>query len=86
MVEYEFNVMTHKLVPEHYLLSPEEEKKVLESLKIDKESLPKIRKNDPCILVLEALHGEIEEGRVIKIVRESRTAGRAIAYRVVTKV
>jgi DNA-directed RNA polymerase subunit H len=42
----QFNVLEHDLVPEHYLLSDEETKKVLASLKIQKDQLPKIRKGD----------------------------------------
>ncbi|MFQ6106520.1 MAG: DNA-directed RNA polymerase subunit H [Thermoplasmata archaeon] len=79
-----FNVMEHKLVPEHHLLSEKEEEKILESLKVNKDQLPKIHRKDPCVQVLEKKHGPIEEGRVIKIVRISETSGVSIAYRLVT--
>ena len=48
-----FNVLKHDLVPEHRLLSLEEEKAMLESKGITKDKLPKIRKNDPGIQALE---------------------------------
>lgn len=79
-----FNVMEHGLVPEHYLLSEKEAKKVLDKLGITREQLPKIRKSDPCIKFLEQME-EIREGRIIKIVRKSPTAGVSEAYRVVIR-
>jgi DNA-directed RNA polymerase subunit H len=48
-----FNVLKHDLVPEHRLLSLEEEKAILEEKGITKDKLPKIRKNDPGIKALE---------------------------------
>ena len=82
----EFNVLEHEMVPEHYLLSEDEEKAVLKGYKIGKDQLPKIRKNDPCIKTLEyILEHDIDEGRVIKVVRLNPIAGVAIAYRVVIR-
>ena len=79
-----FNVLTHELVPEHYLLSEEEAQQILDKLKITKDQLPKIRKSDAAIKVLEHIYGPIEAGRVIKVVRKSSTAEVFIAYRLVT--
>lgn len=78
-----FNVMEHRLVPEHHLVPEKEEEKILTGLKISKDQLPKIQRNDPCVQVLEKKHGPIEEGRVIKIVRLSETSGVSVAYRLV---
>ncbi len=76
--------MEHELVPEHYLLSEKEATEVLAALKVEKEQLPKIKKGDPSIKFLEESLGEsIEEGRVVKVVRRSPTAGVFVAYRVV---
>ena len=80
-----FNVLTHCLVPEHHLLSPEEAQAVLDRKGIKLEQLPKIRKSDPGVRILESIHGPIEEGRVIKIVRKSSTAQEFVAYRLVTR-
>ncbi len=82
----DLNVMEHELVPEHYLLSEKETEGVLAELKVEKEQLPKIKKNDPAIKFLERSLGEtIEEGRVVKVIRKSHTAGFFVAYRVVVE-
>ena len=88
-----FNVLQHKLVPEHRLLADDEAERVLKALRITKDQLPKIKKAAPVIHVLEkvkcpchpdrAAHGPIEEGRIIKVTRISETAGVSEAYRLV---
>lgn len=78
-----FNVLEHQLVPEHRLLPEEEAEKVLKALRITRDQLPKIRRRDPVIQVLERIEGTIEEGRIVKIVRTSSTAGVSEAYRLV---
>ncbi|MCD6461931.1 MAG: DNA-directed RNA polymerase subunit H [Thermoplasmata archaeon] len=75
--------MDHDMVPEHQLLSEEEAEKVLEELGMSREQLPKIKKKDPCVLLLERVHGEIPVGSVIRIIRKSLTAGETVAYRTV---
>ncbi len=80
----EFDVMTHELVPQHILLSEKEGKEVLRKLGVEKGQLPKIRKSDPCIKILEQIE-EIKEGSIVKILRKSRTARISIAYRLVIK-
>lgn len=76
-------MLEHKLVPEHRLLAPEEADQVLKSLKITRDQLPKIRKTDPVIRVLEKIHGDIAEGSIVKIMRLTQTAGVSEAYRLV---
>ena len=78
-------MLRHALTPEHHLLAPEEEEAVLNDLHITKGQLPKIRKSDPGIKILETIHGPIEEGRVVKIVRKSETAQEFVVYRLVTR-
>ena len=78
-----FNVLQHKLVPEHRLLADDEAERVLKALRITKDQLPKIKKADPVIKVLEQVHGPIAEGRIIKVTRISETAGVSEAYRLV---
>ena len=80
-----FNVLKHRLVPEHHLLSEEEAEAVLNRKGMTRDQLPKIRKSDPGIKVLESIHGPIVEGRVIKVVRKSETAQEFVAYRLVTR-
>ncbi|MGC8646836.1 MAG: DNA-directed RNA polymerase subunit H [Thermoplasmata archaeon] len=77
------NVMEHEMVPEHYLLSEEEEVKLLKTLNIEKDSLPKIRRSDPVVKILEKIYGPIKPGKIIKIIRNSKTSGKFVTYRVV---
>ena len=77
------NVMVHQLVPEHILLSQKEAEELFTSLKITADQLPKIRKDDPVIKIMENNEGPIEEGRIIKITRRSDSAGVSTAYRMV---
>jgi DNA-directed RNA polymerase subunit H len=81
----EFNVLEHELVPEHHLLSEKEAEKILKELKLTKDQLPKIRLADPCIRVLDAIVGPVEEGMVVKIVRRSVTSGESVCYRLVIR-
>jgi DNA-directed RNA polymerase subunit H len=78
-----FNVLEHKLVPEHRLLSPPEAAEVLARLQITRDQLPKIRKTDPVIRVLERIHGEIAEGSIVRVFRLTQTAGVSEAFRLV---
>ena len=80
-----FNVLKHVLVPEHHLLTEEEAVAMLSEKGMTRDQLPKIRKSDPGIKVLETIHGPIDEGRVIKVVRKSATAQEFVAYRLVTR-
>ncbi|NLI08508.1 MAG: DNA-directed RNA polymerase subunit H [Methanomassiliicoccales archaeon PtaU1.Bin030] len=83
MVESDLHVLEHDLVPEHTLLSEQEAEKVLAKFKITKDQLPKIRKDDACIRILERIEGPINPGRVIQIRRKSDTAEEFIVYRLV---
>lgn len=68
----------HILVPEYRVLSKEEVQKVLETLDVGKEKLPKIYGSDPSLKGME-----VETGDMIEIKRNSPTAGRTRYYRVV---
>lgn len=81
----DINVMLHELVPEHTLLSDKEAGEVLKQLKISADQLPKIRKDDPVLKILEMVEGEIQEGRIVKIKRKSESAGVSIVYRMVVE-
>lgn len=78
-----FNVLEHNLVPEHTLLTEEEADKILRDLSISRDQLPKIRVSDAAVKELVQIYGPIEPGRVIKVVRKSKTAEEFIAYRLV---
>jgi len=71
-----FKVEDHILVPKHSKLGDKEKKELLEKYKITLSELPKILKNDPAIKELG-----VKQGDVIKIVRQSPTAGESIFYR-----
>ena len=74
-----FDILDHSLIPKHTKLSSEEEKKFLEKNKFTKEHLPRVLIDDPAIQHLKAKSGDI-----IKIERESQTAGTTYFYRVVS--
>lgn len=74
----EFNPLEHKMVPKHEILSDEEVENLLSEYKIEKEQLPKIRALDPAVIATKAKIGD-----VIRITRDSKTAGKAYFYRMV---
>ena len=80
MLEKEYDILKHELVPEHVILEEKEKKELLEKLKITTINLPKILTNDPVVKTIGA-----KEGDVLKIIRKSATAGISIYYRVVVK-
>ncbi len=74
----EFSVLDHNMVPEHILLTEEEIKKLLTKYRISKGQLPKIKTSDPVCKEIDAKAGD-----VIKVVRDSLTAGKSLSYRLV---
>lgn len=73
-----FDVSEHELVPEHEIMSEEETEKLLEEFQIDRTQLPKMDSKDPVAKQIGA-----ETGDVVKIIRDSPTAGKSVAYRYV---
>lgn len=73
-----FSLFDHELVPRHVLLSEEESMEVLKTYNIDKKMLPKIKMSDPAVKEIGAKPGDI-----IKIIRESETAGQSEFFRLV---
>ena len=80
MLEKEYDILKHELVPEHVILEEKEKKELLEKLKITPINLPKILTNDPAVKTIGA-----KEGDILKIIRKSVTVGTSIYYRVVVK-
>ena len=72
------DILQHKLVPEHTILSEEEAQKVLDDLNVRLDQIPKILPTDPVVKAIDAKIGDI-----LKITRKSETAGIFVAYRVV---
>ncbi|HLF54346.1 MAG TPA: DNA-directed RNA polymerase subunit H [Candidatus Nanoarchaeia archaeon] len=71
-----FEVGKHLLVPAHGKLSEKEKKELFEKYAIELPNLPRIFKSDPAIL-----HLDVKEGDIVKVVRESPTAGESSFYR-----
>ena len=72
------DIRKHMLVPEHSKLTKKEIQELLEKYNLSLNELPKIVLTDPAITNLNAKSGD-----VIRITRDSPTAGISIYYRVV---
>lgn len=74
----QIDVTGHELVPKHEVMAKKEKEALLKKLRIKDRNLPKITSDDPALIGME-----IKPGDVIKITRESQTAGHVFYYRVV---
>jgi DNA-directed RNA polymerase subunit H len=72
------DILKHKLVPDHTILSKSEVKKVLKELDVHQEQFQKIKSDDPVAKAIGAKPGDI-----LKITRRSHTAGKFDTYRLV---
>jgi DNA-directed RNA polymerase subunit H len=77
----EFDVLSHQLVPKQEILSELEFEEVMKRFKINKEQLPRILVTDPCIKRIGA-----KIGNVIRITRNSQTAGVSEFFRIVVDI
>ncbi|HUT00373.1 MAG TPA: DNA-directed RNA polymerase subunit H [Candidatus Thermoplasmatota archaeon] len=75
-----YDILGHKLVPEHTILSDKEKKELLEKYNIKTDQLPRILANDPAVISTGA-----KPGQIVKIIRKSPTAKYATAYRLVVE-
>jgi DNA-directed RNA polymerase subunit H len=75
----EIDVLKHKLVPKHRVLSENEKEELLKKYNVSLDKLPKILITDP---VVKALNAKI--GDVIEIERDFE-GFKSIYYRVVTE-
>ena len=72
------DITKHKFVPKHVKASDAEKVALLKEYKVQLKDLPKILKKDPAISKLN-----VKSGDVIRIERDSKTAGISNYYRVV---
>jgi DNA-directed RNA polymerase subunit H len=79
-VSTKLDVLEHVMVPDHKIMTEDEVNGLLSSYAITTEQLPKIYHDDPAVKTIGAKPGE-----VIRIIRDSHTAGRAESYRLVIK-
>lgn len=75
-----FNVLNHVNVPLHEVVPEDDVPALLKQYNIKLDQLPKIRSNDPGAQVVKA-----EPGQVVKVTRDSPTAGTHVAYRLVVQ-
>jgi DNA-directed RNA polymerase subunit H (RpoH/RPB5) len=73
-----FDLFHHETVPNHIIAKNEEIELVLNHYGISKPQLPRILREDPAVKVLGA-----KAGQVIRVERESPTAGTTYYYRLV---
>lgn len=73
-----FDIFKHKLVPKHEVLPPKEKEILLKNYRVECYQLPMIKSSDIVAVAIGAKPGDI-----IKVTRESPTAGKHISYRYV---
>ena len=72
------NIQDHMLVPKHEIMSEDEISEEFSDVDYEYKDLPKIKSDDPVVKAINA-----EPGNVLRITRESQTAGVFVTYRIV---
>ena len=72
------DIQDHMLVPKHEIMTEEEISDEFSDVDYEFKDLPKIKSHDPVVKAIGA-----EPGNVLRITRESQTAGEFITYRIV---
>jgi DNA-directed RNA polymerase subunit H len=75
-----FNIFEHVLVPQHAITTPEEREKVLKEYRLLPYQLPRLKTSDPAAKAIGAKPGD-----VVKVTRDSPTAGKYVSYRYVVE-
>jgi len=73
-----FNIFEQTLVPKHEILTQEEKEEILAKYRVKPHQLPWIRASDPASEAIGAKPGDI-----VRIIRDSPTAGKYVSYRYV---
>jgi DNA-directed RNA polymerase subunit H (RpoH/RPB5) len=73
-----FQIFDHDFVSKHELLDLKEKEKFLEENKFKAYQLPRINAFDPAIIAVGGVPGDI-----VRVIRNSKTAGRYVSYRYV---
>jgi DNA-directed RNA polymerase subunit H len=76
------DIQQHDLVPKHEVISESEKELLQQNSDFDINNLPKIKINDPVVKELDKT-SKISAGDVLRITRNSKTAGEFISYRIV---
>ena len=74
----EFDIQKHMLVPKHEIMTEDEILTEFGDVDYNFKNLPKIKVYDPVVLAIGARKGDI-----LRITRESQTAGVFVTYRIV---
>lgn len=75
--ELQYNISKHVLVPKHEIVKDDNEiESILSTYQVKKSQLPIILKSDPMARYLD-----VKSGDIVKITRNSPSAGEAIIYR-----
>jgi DNA-directed RNA polymerase subunit H len=75
-----FNIFDHVLVPKHEIVKPDEKKKLLQEYRVQPYQLPRLKASDPAVKAIGAKPGDI-----VRIIRDSPTAGKYVSYRYVVE-
>ncbi len=71
-----FNIFDHVLVPKHEIVKPDEREKLLHEYRVEPFQLPHLKASDPAVVAIGAKPGDI-----VRIIRDSPTAGKYVSYR-----
>ncbi|HLD85444.1 MAG TPA: DNA-directed RNA polymerase subunit H [archaeon] len=77
--EEQVDIFKSNLVPKHEIMSESEIADLMQKFNIKLKHLPRIKKEDAVIKLLDGKHGD-----VVRITRRSHTAGESLYYRVVS--
>jgi DNA-directed RNA polymerase subunit H (RpoH/RPB5) len=75
-----FNIFSHVLVPRHEIVTAEDKEKLLNEYRVQPYQLPRLKASDPGAKAIGAKPGD-----VVRIIRDSPTAGKYTSYRYVVE-